>query len=148
MAAPVMSNDSIPLPEEVEHLGVPVIGAQGPAMMEDDGLRVLGAPVLVEDRHPIRRGDRAHLSLLSSGAQALSMTILRKDTGALSDNGSTQIGRFASRVTTVDALLVARGAKSRSSRFRQAGADERASEGVVRVARAARAGGVRARRAP
>src|SRR6266853_5983869 len=70
MAAPVMSNDSIPLPEEVEHLGVPVVGAQWPAMMEDDGLRVLGAPVLVEDRHSVLRGNRAHLSLLNSGAQA------------------------------------------------------------------------------
>src|SRR4030095_6142683 len=70
MAAPIMSNDSIPLPEEVEHLSVPVIGAQRPAMMEDDGLRVLGAPVLVEYRHPILRGNCAHLSLLSSGAQA------------------------------------------------------------------------------
>src|SRR5262245_46317716 len=64
MAAPVMSNDSITLPEEVEHLGVPVVGAQRPAMMEDDGLGVLGAPVLVEDRHPILRSHRAHLSLL------------------------------------------------------------------------------------
>src|SRR5512145_2312139 len=61
MAAPVMSNDSIPLPEEVEQLGVRVIGAQWPAMMEGDGLRVLGAPVLVEYRHPILRGNRAHL---------------------------------------------------------------------------------------
>src|SRR5262245_44719477 len=60
MAAPVMSHDSIPLPEEVEHLGVPVVRAQWPAMMEDEGLRVLGAPVLVNDRHPILRGDRAH----------------------------------------------------------------------------------------
>src|SRR5262245_15354483 len=68
MAAPVMRNDSIPLPEEVEHLGVPVIGAQRPAMVEDDGLRVLGAPVLVENRDPILRGDRAHLCLLSFGS--------------------------------------------------------------------------------
>src|SRR4029453_11371954 len=70
MAAPVMSDDSKPLPEEVEHLGIPVIAAQGPAMMEDDGLRVLGAPVLVEDRHAILRGNRAHSSLLSFDAQA------------------------------------------------------------------------------
>ena len=47
MAAPVMGNDAIPLLHEVEHLGVPVVGAQRPAMMEDEGLRVLGAPVLV-----------------------------------------------------------------------------------------------------
>src|SRR5678815_2868297 len=64
MAAPVMGDDSISLPDEVEHLGVPVIGAQWPAMMEDDGLRVLGSPVLVEDRHPVLRGHRAHSCLL------------------------------------------------------------------------------------
>src|SRR5262249_58454457 len=68
MAAPVMSDDSIPLPEEVEHLSVPVIGAQWPAMMEDEGLRVLGAPVFVEDCHAVLRGNRAHLNLLSSGS--------------------------------------------------------------------------------
>jgi hypothetical protein len=32
-------------------------------MMEDDGLRVLRAPVFVEDRRAIIRGDRAHLIL-------------------------------------------------------------------------------------
>src|SRR5262245_32808347 len=72
MAAPVMSDDSIPFPEEVEHLRVPVVGAQWPAMMEDDWLCVLGAPVLVEDRHAIVRGHRAHLSLLRSGAHSTS----------------------------------------------------------------------------
>src|SRR5262245_51738507 len=70
MTAPVMSNDSIPSPEEVKHLSVPVVGAQRPAMMEDNGLRVLGPPVFVEDRHAIIRGIRAHVILLSSGAQA------------------------------------------------------------------------------
>src|SRR5262245_22399032 len=64
MAAPVVSDDSIPLFEEVEHLGVPVIGAQWPAMMEHDGLRPLGAPVLVEDRDSVLRGDRVHRVLL------------------------------------------------------------------------------------
>src|SRR5262245_63257175 len=64
MAAPVVSDDSIPLPEEVEHLGVPVIGAQWPAVMEHDGLRLLGAPVLVEDRDSVLRGDGVHRVLL------------------------------------------------------------------------------------
>ena len=53
MAAPVMRNDAIALLQEVEHLGVPVVGAERPAMMEDDGLRVPGTPVLVVDRRTI-----------------------------------------------------------------------------------------------
>src|SRR5262245_6547427 len=64
MAAPVVSDDSIPLPEEVEHLGVPVIGAQWPAVMEHDGLRLLGAPVLEEDRDSVLRCDGVHRVLL------------------------------------------------------------------------------------
>src|SRR5262245_65932247 len=64
MAAPVVSDDSIPLPEEVEHLGVPVVGAQGPAVMEHDGLRLLGAPVLEEDRDSVLRCDGVHRVLL------------------------------------------------------------------------------------
>src|SRR5262245_38554677 len=64
MAAPVMSDDSISLPEQVEHLGVPVVGAQWPTMMEDDGLRVLWTPVLVENFHSVLGGNRAHLTLL------------------------------------------------------------------------------------
>src|SRR4030095_7337290 len=60
MAAPVMSNDPIPLPEEVEHPSVPGIGAQRPAMMEDDRLRVLGDPVLVVDLGAVFGRDEAH----------------------------------------------------------------------------------------
>src|SRR5207302_11448595 len=61
MALPVMSNDAIPPLHEVEHLGVPVVGAQWPAMMEDDGLRVLGAPVLVVDRRAVLHRNHVHL---------------------------------------------------------------------------------------
>src|SRR5918996_5004480 len=60
MAAPVMRNDAIPLLHEVEHLGVPVVGAQGPAMMEDEGLRVLGAPVLVVDLRIVAHRNHWH----------------------------------------------------------------------------------------
>ena len=38
MAAPVMGNDAIAMLEEEQHLRVPVIGRQGPAMAEHDGL--------------------------------------------------------------------------------------------------------------
>ncbi len=47
MAAAVMGDDAVALVEEEEHLGVPVIGAERPPVMEDD--RLAGAPVLVED---------------------------------------------------------------------------------------------------
>ena len=49
VSAPVMGDDAIALREEEEHLGVPVVGAQRPAMMEHDRLGVLRAPVLEED---------------------------------------------------------------------------------------------------
>src|SRR5437870_252777 len=64
MAAPVVSNDAIPLLDEVHHLCVPVVGAQWPAMMEDDGLRVLGTPGLVVDLRAIFGCDRRHVRLL------------------------------------------------------------------------------------
>src|SRR5262245_56101574 len=60
--APVMRNDAIPLLEEVQHLCVPVVGAQWPAMMEDDRLRVLRTPGLVVDGRTVLGCDRVHLS--------------------------------------------------------------------------------------
>jgi hypothetical protein len=47
MAAPVMGYDAVALLDEVEHLRIPVVAAQGPAVMKDD--RLAGAPVLVVD---------------------------------------------------------------------------------------------------
>src|SRR5262245_12199814 len=67
MAAPVMGDDAIALSQEVEHLGVPVVGAQRPAMVEDDGLGVLRVPVLVEDFGAVPSRDRVH-GLISSVA--------------------------------------------------------------------------------
>src|SRR5262245_42918729 len=43
------SHDTEPVLDEEQHLGIPVVGAERPAMMEDDGLGVLRAPVLVEN---------------------------------------------------------------------------------------------------
>ena len=51
VAAAVMRDDAIALIEEEQHLRVPVIGRQRPAMAEHDGLTV--SPVLVEDLHAI-----------------------------------------------------------------------------------------------
>jgi len=47
MAAPVMGDDAVALLDEEEHLRIPVVTAQGSAVMKDD--RLTGAPVLVED---------------------------------------------------------------------------------------------------
>src|SRR5688572_26912422 len=58
MAASVMSDHAVTLFDEVQHLGVPVVAAQWPAVMEDD--RLPGAPVLVEDLDAVFGGDRAH----------------------------------------------------------------------------------------
>ena len=63
MAAPVMGDDAIAVLEEEQHLGVPVVGRQGPAVAEHDGLTA--SPVLVEDLRAIRRRDRAHVVLPS-----------------------------------------------------------------------------------
>src|SRR5262245_54070211 len=58
MAAPVMGDDAIALLHEVEQLRIPVVAAQGPAVMQDDSLT--RAPVLIEDLNAILCGDRAH----------------------------------------------------------------------------------------
>ena len=64
MAAAVMSDDAIALIKEEQHLVVPIVGAQRPAVMEDDGLA--RAPVLVEDLGAVLGRDRVHCSLLQS----------------------------------------------------------------------------------
>src|SRR5438445_13316298 len=57
MAAPIVGDDAVALCQEEQHLGVPVVAAQWPAMMEDDGLT--GSPVLVENLRAVLGGDRA-----------------------------------------------------------------------------------------
>src|SRR5262245_59926529 len=60
VAAPVMGDDAVALPEEEEHLGVPVVAAQRPAVVEHDRLRVPRTPVLVVDLRPVFGGDWRH----------------------------------------------------------------------------------------
>ena len=60
VAAPVVGDDAVALLDEEEHLGVPVVGAQRPAVVEHDRLGVLRAPVLVEDVGVVLGGDEAH----------------------------------------------------------------------------------------
>src|SRR4030095_1136865 len=47
MPAPIMCDDPITFGKEEQHLRVPVVGRQGPAVAEDDGLTF--APVLIID---------------------------------------------------------------------------------------------------
>src|SRR4029077_4284964 len=49
VAAAVMGDDTVPLADEVEHLVVPVVGAQRPAVVKYDRLSGLRAPVFVKD---------------------------------------------------------------------------------------------------
>jgi hypothetical protein len=61
VAAAVVRNDTKALGEEEQHLGVPIIAGQRPAMVEHDGLGRLGAPILEEDFNAVGGGDRAHV---------------------------------------------------------------------------------------
>jgi hypothetical protein len=47
--------------DEEQHLGIPVVGAERPAMMEDNRLAL--APVFVKDFDAILRFDKAHVTL-------------------------------------------------------------------------------------
>ena len=58
--APVMSDDAETLVEKVEHLGIPIVRAQGPAVVEDDRLRISRTPVLVEDLDAVLCRDGWH----------------------------------------------------------------------------------------
>src|SRR4051812_17705738 len=57
VATTVMRNDAIALSEEEKHLVIPVVGAERPAMVEDDRLSILRTPILVEDLGAVFRGD-------------------------------------------------------------------------------------------
>ena len=58
MAAPVVGDDAIAVLEEEQHLRVPIIGRQRPAVAEDDGLPL--APVFVVDLRAVLRCNRTH----------------------------------------------------------------------------------------
>ena len=68
VAAAVVGDDAIAVLEEEQHLRVPVIGRQRPAMAEDDGLTF--APVLVENLNAVFGWNRAHMTTsLGSGLE-------------------------------------------------------------------------------
>jgi hypothetical protein len=61
VAPAIMGDDSVTFVQEEDHLRVPVVRAQRPAVMEDDRLGVLGTPILVEDVRAVGRGDEGHV---------------------------------------------------------------------------------------
>jgi hypothetical protein len=61
MPAPVVSDNAEAFLEEEQHLVIPVVSAERPAVMEMDRLRVLRALVLVEDFGSVIRFDEGHV---------------------------------------------------------------------------------------
>src|SRR5271168_295234 len=60
MAASVVGDDAEALGVEEQHLRVPVVRAEGPTVMKDEGLTV--APILVIDFDAVLRFDKAHVT--------------------------------------------------------------------------------------
>src|SRR4029450_9161537 len=65
-----MGGHAIALLQEVEHLGVPVVAAQWPAMVEYDRLRPLRGPILVENRRSVTGCNRRHSTALCLPARS------------------------------------------------------------------------------
>jgi hypothetical protein len=60
MTAAIMRDDAITLANEEEHLRIPVVGTKWPAVMKDDRLGGLRAPILVEDLDAIFGRNGSH----------------------------------------------------------------------------------------
>src|SRR5690606_3822093 len=61
MAAAVVSNDTIALGEEEQHLAVPIVRGKRPTMVEDNWLGILWTPVLIKDVNAVFGGNDSHL---------------------------------------------------------------------------------------
>ena len=66
VAAAVVRHHPIAVLEEEQHLGVPIVAAERPAVMKHDGLGRLRTPVLVEDFHAVGGLDEAAAHFLIS----------------------------------------------------------------------------------
>ncbi len=58
MAATIMRHNAKALVDEIHHLRIPVVGRQGPAVVEDEGLSLLRAPILEIDLGAVLSGDK------------------------------------------------------------------------------------------
>eukprot|EP01042_Synura_sphagnicola_P011405 gene11405-14576_t len=77
MATAVMGNDTEAFLQEEQHLVIPVIGAERPAMVEMDGLRVPRPPILVENLRPVAGGDEWHGCSPSCGGPLVGLSVQR-----------------------------------------------------------------------
>ena len=59
VTATVVGDDAVAVQHEEHHLGVPVVGAERPSVVEHD--RLTAAPVLVEDLRAVLGGDEGHV---------------------------------------------------------------------------------------
>jgi hypothetical protein len=90
MATAIMGDNAKTLGKEEQHLRIPVIGRERPAVVKHDGLGILRAPVLVEDFGSVCRLYKAHdhsPSVVLASSDALSV-VRRFDGGMMTqDNG-------------------------------------------------------------
>jgi hypothetical protein len=72
VTAAIVGDHAKSLADEVQHLGIPVVGGEWPAMMKDNRLGGFRSPVLVEYPYAILRGHRCHrIAPLSSRCRAV-----------------------------------------------------------------------------
>src|SRR5271169_2495900 len=99
MPAAVMRDDAIAVLKEEQHLRIPVVAAQWPAVMEHDGLGRLRSPVLVEDFRAVRCLDKpaTHFMVsfgcwigpLGSGKASGGEQSRRRETGSSGENATS-----------------------------------------------------------
>src|SRR5262245_31653517 len=79
VAAAVVGDHAVALIKKEQHLCVPVIGRERPAMAEHDGLPF--APILVEDFNAVFRFDETHVYLLKL-TSSVRMGVVESASGA------------------------------------------------------------------
>src|SRR2546422_673273 len=89
MSAPVVGYDAIAVLEEEQHLRVPIIGRQRPAVAKHDGLTF--APVLVVDLRPIFRRNCRHVMFSFAFVCLKASSDLRSQIPAVYCTGRTTI---------------------------------------------------------
>jgi hypothetical protein len=57
--ASIMGDHPVTVPQKEHHLGVPIVGGKGPAMVEEE--RLTRAPILVENLGAVLGCDRRHI---------------------------------------------------------------------------------------